>query len=74
ICDFLRGCRKIKSFIKDKEGYAETLSSYGENITELKYIEEEIENAIRGSIVDSNILFTFFILQLGYSLSINFFP
>lgn len=54
ICDFLRGCRKIKSFIKDKEGYAETLSSYGENITELKYIEEEIENAIRGSIVDSN--------------------
>ncbi|WP_455793852.1 endonuclease MutS2 [Clostridium butyricum] len=54
ICDFLRECRKIKSFIKDKEGYAETLSSYGENITELKYIEEEIENAIRGSIVDSN--------------------
>ena len=54
ICDFLRGCRKIKSFIKDKGGYAETLSSYGENITELKYIEEEIENAIRGSIVDSN--------------------
>lgn len=54
ICDLLRGCRKIKSFIKDKEGYAETLSSYGENITELKYIEEEIENAIRGSIVDSN--------------------
>lgn len=54
ICDFLRGCRKIKNFIKDKEGYVETLSSYGENITELKYIEEEIENAIRGSIVDSN--------------------
>ncbi|MGN0143729.1 MAG: endonuclease MutS2, partial [Clostridium sp.] len=54
VCDFLRGCRKIKMFIKDKEGYAETLSSYGENITELRYIEEEIENAIRGSIVDSN--------------------
>lgn len=54
ICDFLRGCRKIKMFIKDKEGYAETLSAYGENITELKYIEEEIENAIKGSIVDSN--------------------
>lgn len=54
VCDFLRGCRKIKMFIKDKEGYAETLSGYGENITDLKYIEEEIENAIRGSIVDSN--------------------
>lgn len=54
ICDFLRGCRKIKTFIKDKEGYAQTLSSYGENITELKYIEEEIENAVKGSVVDSN--------------------
>lgn len=52
--DFLRGCRKVKSFIKDKEGYAETLSAYGENITELKYVEEEIENAVKGSIVDSN--------------------
>lgn len=30
---FLRGSRKVKSFIKDKEGYAPTLSSYGENIT-----------------------------------------
>ena len=32
MCDFLRGCRKVKSFIKDKEGYAPTLSSYGESI------------------------------------------
>ena len=39
---FLRGCRKVKYFIKDKEGYAPTLSSYGENITDLSYIEEEI--------------------------------
>lgn len=52
--DFLRGCRKVKAFIKDKEGYAETLSAYGENITDLKYIEDEIDIAIRGTIVDSN--------------------
>lgn len=52
--DFLRGCRKVKSFIKDKEGYAPTLSSYGESITDLSYIEEEINRCIRGSIVDSN--------------------
>ena len=52
--DFLRGCRKVKAFIKDKEGYAETLSAYGENITDLKYIEDEINIAIRGTIVDSN--------------------
>lgn len=52
--DFLRGCRKVKSFIKDKEGYAPTLSSYGESITDLSFIEEEINRCIRGSIVDSN--------------------
>lgn len=52
--DFLRGCRKVKAFVKDKEGYAETLSSYGENITDLKDIEDEIKLAIRGTIVDSN--------------------
>lgn len=52
--NFLRGCRKVKKFINDKEGYAPTLSSYGVNITDLKYIEEEIETAINGAIVDSN--------------------
>lgn len=51
--DFLRGCRKIKNFIKDKEGYAKTLSAYGENITELDFIEDEINISIKGSIVDS---------------------
>lgn len=54
IGDFLRGCRKIKNFIKDKEVYAETLSSYGENITSLEFIEDEINISIKGSIVDSN--------------------
>lgn len=54
ISDFLRGCNKIKTFMKDKEGYAPTLSSYGESITDLSYIEEEINRCIRGSVVDSN--------------------
>ncbi|MEG0773441.1 endonuclease MutS2 [Clostridium sp.] len=54
LCNFLRGCRKIKEFMKGKEFYAPTLSSYGESITELKSIEEEIEFSIRGSLVDSN--------------------
>ena len=52
--DFLRGCRKVKAFVKDKEGYAQTLSSYGDNITDLKDIEDEIKISIRGTIVDSN--------------------
>lgn len=52
--DFLRGCRKIKLFFKDKEEYAPTLSNYSESITDLSYIEDEINKCIRGSIVDSN--------------------
>ena len=54
ICNFLRGCRKIKEFMKGKEFYAPTLSSYGNSITDFKSIEEEIEFSIRGSLVDSN--------------------
>ncbi|MBE6052823.1 MAG: endonuclease MutS2 [Clostridium sartagoforme] len=54
ISDFLRGCRKVKLFVKDKEGYAPTLCSYGESLTDLSYIEEEINKCIRGSVVDSN--------------------
>ena len=54
ISNFLRGSRKVKSFISDKEGYAPTLSSYGVNITDLSYIEEVINRSIRGAMVDSN--------------------
>ena len=54
LCNFLRGCRKIKAFMMGKELYAPTLSSYGNSITELKSIEEEIDFSIRGSLVDSN--------------------
>ncbi|MGL5085054.1 MAG: endonuclease MutS2 [Clostridium sp.] len=54
ICNFFRGCRKIKEFMKDKEFTAPTLFSYGNSITEFRSIEEEIEFSIRGSIVDSN--------------------
>ena len=54
IGNFFRGCRKIKDFMKGKEFYAPTLSSYGNSITEFKSIEEEIEFSIRGSLVDSN--------------------
>ncbi len=54
LCNFLRGCRKIKQFMVGKEFYAPTLSSYGNSITEFTSIEEEIEASIRGSLVDSN--------------------
>lgn len=52
--DFLRGCKKIKNFMLDKEFYAKTLSSYALNITECDYIENEIKYAIKNNKVDSS--------------------
>ena len=52
--DFLRGCKKIKAFMIDKEFYSPTLSSYALNITECENIESEIKYSIKGNKVDSN--------------------
>lgn len=52
--DFLRGCRKIKKFMIDKEFYAPTLSSYALNITECEDIEEEINFSIKNNKVSSD--------------------
>ncbi|MCT4607320.1 MAG: endonuclease MutS2 [Marinisporobacter sp.] len=53
IQDFLRGNRKIKSFMLEKEFHAPTLSAYALNITECENIESEIEYCIKGNKVDS---------------------
>lgn len=52
--DFLRGCRKIKKFMEEKEFYSPKLSSYSSNITEFKNIEDEINYCLKGNKVDSN--------------------
>ena len=52
--DFLRGCRKIKKFMLDKEFYSPNLSSYALNITECRNIEEEISYAIKNNKVHSD--------------------
>ncbi|WP_099192708.1 endonuclease MutS2 [Tepidibacter mesophilus] len=51
--DFLRGCRKIKTFMIDKGFYSPILSSYASNITECENIESEIRYCIKGNKVDS---------------------
>ncbi len=51
--DFLRGCRKIKGFMLDKEFYSPTLSSYALNITECESIEEEIKFSIKNNQISS---------------------
>lgn len=54
VSDFLRGCRKIKSYMKDKEFHAPTLMSYSYSIKELEDVEEEINASIHNNIIDSN--------------------
>lgn len=54
ISDFFRGCRKVKNFMNDKEGYAPTLCSYSKSITDLSWIEEEINFTIKGNRVASS--------------------
>lgn len=51
--DFLRGCRKIKTFMRDKEFFAPLLCSYAHSITEFSAIEETIHFSIKGAHVDS---------------------
>lgn len=47
MAEFLRGCRKIKTFMAAKTSYAPVLGSYSLGITECKEIEDEINFAIR---------------------------
>ncbi|MFJ6210845.1 endonuclease MutS2 [Lysinibacillus sp. NPDC092081] len=53
ISDFLRGCRKIKKFMLEKEFFAPVLASYAISMSEFKSVEEEINFAIKANRVDS---------------------
>ncbi|UIJ64401.1 endonuclease MutS2 [Bacillus cereus] len=53
VSDFLRGCRKIKRFMLDKEFFAPVLASYANSMTEYKSIEEEINFSIKGNSIDA---------------------
>lgn len=53
VSDFLRGCRKVKRFMLDKEFFAPVLASYANSMSEFKSVEEEINFSIKGNSVDS---------------------
>ncbi|WP_074593051.1 endonuclease MutS2 [Bacillus cereus] len=53
VSDFLRGCRKIKKFMLDKEFFAPVLASYANSMSEYKSIEEEINFSIKGNSIDA---------------------
>lgn len=46
---FLKGCRKLQTYMKDKAFYAPTLQGYSYSLQALKNIEEEIEGSIRNN-------------------------
>lgn len=51
---FLKGCRKLQTYMKDKEFYAPTLQGYSFSLQALKNIEEEIEGSIKNNRVSDN--------------------
>lgn len=53
VSDFLRGCRKVKKFMLDKEFFAPVLASYANSMSEFKSVEEEINFSIKGNSIDS---------------------
>jgi DNA mismatch repair protein MutS2 len=53
IADFLRGCRKVKKFMTEKEFYAPKLSAYANSMWDFQNIEDAIHQAIKGNRVDS---------------------
>lgn len=53
VSDFLRGCRKIKKFMLDKEFFAPVLYTYSHSMTEFRSIEETIHFSIKANRVDS---------------------
>ncbi|MTH54209.1 endonuclease MutS2 [Bacillus mangrovi] len=54
LSDFLRGCRKLKKFMLDREFFAPVLSSYAQSMSEYREAEEEINTAIKNGKVDSS--------------------
>ncbi|GAA0387068.1 endonuclease MutS2 [Paenibacillus motobuensis] len=53
IADFLRGCRKMRGFMRDKELLAPKISAYVYSMTEFAHIEDRIHASIKGNQVDS---------------------
>lgn len=53
IADFLRGCRKMRGFMRERELLAPKISAYVYSMTEFAHIEERIHASIKGNQVDS---------------------
>lgn len=53
ISDFLRGCRRLKTFMFRQSFFAPILSSYANSMSTFQAIEEEINFSIKGNQIDS---------------------
>ncbi|MCD7034215.1 endonuclease MutS2 [Metabacillus sp. GX 13764] len=54
LSDFLRGCRRLKRFMLEREFFAPVLASYAQSMSEYMEAEEEINAAIKNGKVDSS--------------------
>jgi len=54
VADFLRGCSKVKKFMRTKKALAPNLSLYAESVTDLPQVISEIEGAVSGNAVLDN--------------------
>lgn len=55
IADFLRACKNVKTFMLDMGRIIPNLSSYAQRISDLSYIEDEINICVKDYIIDSNV-------------------
>lgn len=54
VADVLRGCSKVKKYMRLKKHLAPVLASYAESITEFPAVVNEVENSVAGStLIDS---------------------
>jgi len=52
IAQFLNTCKRLKNYLKKAESTGCSVALYGNSIYDLSNIEEEINNSIRGSVLD----------------------
>ncbi|WP_088228260.1 DNA mismatch repair protein MutS [Desulfosporosinus sp. FKB] len=54
ICDFISSCKRMKKYLKKAEAFKTEIAFYGQSLSSLDVLFEEIERCIRNEAVDDN--------------------
>ncbi|MGC7871351.1 endonuclease MutS2 [Desulfosporosinus sp. SYSU MS00001] len=54
ICDFISSCKRMKKYLKKAEAFNTGIAFYGQSLSSLEVLFEEIERCIRNEAVDDN--------------------